>query len=355
MIRLDVREAVGKYLSEMMNAEMTHFLGRERYERQEKEPDYRNGSYSRHFAIKGIGEVSVRVPRDRDGKYETQVIPHSKQYEDEIRRDLCLMFLSGVSTRTLAIMSNRLIGRKISHTEISQANNELIDSVERWRNRDLSHEQIKYLFLDGVNFDMRVGDSIEKTPVLVAIGITETGQRLVLGLQAGAKESSSSWREFFKDLKRRGLDSKKIIMGVMDGLPGLEKVFADEFPAAKVQRCQVHVARNVLAKVPQKFKESVADGMRSIFYASSREKAREFFSEFKAKWKAQIPSAVKCLEKSLDACLTFFNCPEEEWISLRTPTSSNGSIRNSNEEPSPWRSWPGRDHVIRSSPSLLLR
>jgi len=318
MIRLDVREAVGKYLSEMMNAEMTHFLGRARYERQEKEPDYRNGSYSRHFAIKGIGEVSVRVPRDRNGKYETQVIPHSKQYEDEIRRDLCLMFLSGVSTRTLAIMSNRLIGRKISHTEISQANNELIDSVERWRNRDLSHEQIKYLFLDGVNFDMRVGDSIEKTPVLVAIGITETGQRLVLGLQAGDKESSSSWREFFKDLKRRGLDSKKIIMGVMDGLPGLEKVFADEFPAAKVQRCQVHVARNVLAKVPQKFKEPVADGMRSIFYASSREKAREFFSEFKAKWEAQIPSAVKCLEKSLDACLAFFNCPEEEWISLRT-------------------------------------
>lgn len=318
MIRLDVREAVGKYLSEMMNAEITHFLGRERYERQGSEPDYRNGSYSRHFAIKGIGDVSVRVPRDRDGKYETQVIPHSKQYEDEIRRDLCLMFLSGVSTRTLAIMSNRLIGRKISHTEISLANNELIDSVERWRNRDLSQEQMKYLFVDGVNFDMRVGDSIEKTPVLVAIGITETGQRLVLGLQAGDKESASSWREFFKDLKRRGLDSAKVTMGIMDGLPGLEKVFAEEFPGAKVQRCQVHVARNVLAKVPQKFKEPVADGMRSIFYASSREKAKEFFSEFKAKWEAQIPSAVKCLDRSLDTCLTFFNCPEQEWISLRT-------------------------------------
>jgi len=318
MIRLDVREMVGKYLSEVMNAELTHFLGRKPYERNEKETNYRNGSYARNFTVKGIGEVSVKVPRDRNGEYDTRVIPRSKQYEDEIRRDLCLMFLGGVSTRTLAVMSSRLIGRKISHTEISQANKELVDSVERWRNRDLSKEQIKYLFVDGVNFDMRVGDSIERTPVLVAIGVTESGQRLVLGLQAGDKESASNWREFFKDLKRRGLDGARVTMGIMDGLPGLEKVFTEEFPKAKVQRCQVHVARNVLAKVPQKFKEAVADGMRSIYYASSREKAITLFAEFKAKWEKLVPSAVKCLENSLDACLTFFNFPEEEWISLRT-------------------------------------
>lgn len=215
-------------------------------------------------------------------------------------------------------MSQRLIGRKLSHTEVSEANKELIDAVEKWRNRDLSSEPIKYIFVDGVNFDMRMGDSIEKVPVLVAIGVTESGMRLVLGLQAGDKESAGSWREFFKDLKGRGLDSNKVSLGIMDGLPGLEKVFKEEFPKAKVQRCQVHVARNVLAKVPQKFKKAVADDMRSIFYASSRDKAIELFAQFKARWEPQLPSAVKCLERSLDACLTFFNCPEEEWISLRT-------------------------------------
>jgi len=82
----------------------------------------------------------------------------------------------------------------------------------------------------------------------------------------GDKESAGSWREFFKDLKRRGLDGAKVVLGVMDGLPGLEKVFKEEFPQAQVQRCQVHVARNVLAKVPQKLKQPVADGVRSIFY-----------------------------------------------------------------------------------------
>jgi len=318
MVRKEVQEMVGRYLSEMMNAELTHFLGREPYERKEDNLNYRNGSYGRNFTLKGIGEVSVEVPRDRNGEYQTQVIPRSRQYEDEIGKDLCLLFLGGVSTRTLAIMSERLIGRKLSPTEISSANKELIDAVEKWRNRDLSHEPIKYIFVDGVNFDMRMGDSIEKIAVLVAIGVTESGRRLVLGLQAGDKESASSWREFFKDLKTRRLDSGKVSLGIMDGLPGLEKVFKEEFPKAKVQRCQVHVARNVLAKVPQKFKQEVADDMRSIFYASSREKATEFFSQFKTRWEPQLPSAVKCLEKSMDACLTFFNCPEEEWISLRT-------------------------------------
>lgn len=102
----------------------------------------------------------------------------------------------------LSIMSERLIGRKISHTAINWADKELIEAVQNRRNRDLSKEHVKCLFGDGVNFAMRMRDSIEKVPVLVAIGVTETGHRPFLGLQAGDKESVSNWREFFKDLKR---------------------------------------------------------------------------------------------------------------------------------------------------------
>jgi len=318
MIRVEIRENVGEYLSELMKVELTRFLGRESYERVESDVDHRNGSYGRHFTLKGIGEVGVKVPRDRDGNFKTQVIPRSKRYESELRQDLSMMFLTGVSTRTLSMMSKRLIGRKISPTEVSNANKELIDAVENWRTRDLSGETIKYLFLDGVNFDMRIDGSIEKVPVLVAIGVTETGHKRVLGFQAGDKESAPTWREFFKDLKKRGLDGSKMVLGVMDGLPGLEKVFKEEFPKAKVQRCQVHVVRNVLAKVPKKLKKAVADDIRSIFYASSKQKAMGFFDIFREKWQRDLPSAVKCLENSIEACLTYLMCPEEEWISLRT-------------------------------------
>jgi len=319
MIRMDIRDSVGQYLSKLMEMELTHFLGRKPYERREQEdPNHRNGSYDRNFTLKGVGPVEVEVPRDRKGEYKTQIIARSKRYEDDLRQDLCLMFLSGVSTRSLSMISSRLIGRKLSATEVSNANKEMIEAVEQWRSRDLSRESMKYLFVDGVCFSMRIDGSIETVSVLVVIGITEGGQKLVLALQSGDKESASSWRELFADLKRRGLNGQNIRLGVMDGLPGLERIFKEEFSKAKVQRCQVHVARNVLAKVPRKLKQAVADGMRNIFYASTKEKAKEFFFEFKQRWEKELPSAVKCLENSLEACLTFFNFPEEEWISLRT-------------------------------------
>jgi len=318
MIRMDVRAIVGDYMTAMMNAELTHFLGREPYVRGEGDINHRNGSYGRAFTLKDIGEVEVRVPRDRKGEFTTRVIPRSKQYEEEISRDLSLMFLTGISTRSLSMISVRLIGRRISHTEISSANADLTEAVEKWRMRDLSKESIRYIFVDGVNFRMRMHGSIELVPVLVAIGVTEQGHKLVLGMQSGDKESSSSWREFFKDLKSRGLNSQTVTLGIMDGLSGLETVFKEEFLQARVQRCIVHVDRNVIAKVPRKLKKAVASDLRSIYYAPSREVALEHFDLFKEKWRKDIPSAVSCLEKSIESCLTFFDFPEDEWVSLRT-------------------------------------
>jgi len=318
MVKADMPQAVGGYLSEIMRLELTKFMGRQPYERVEEDSNHRNGSYPRRFTLKGIGEVPVQVPRDRKGEYQTQVIPKSKQYEDELRQDIAMMFLSGVSTRTLAMISHRLIGHKISSGEVSRCSRELVQAIENWRDRDLSLMRFKYLFCDGVYFEMRVARTIEKVSVLVVIGVSENGQKQVISIQSGDKESASSWRETFKDLKRHGLDSQTVTLGIIDGLPGLEKVFREEFTRGKVQRCQVHVARNVLAKVPQKLKQEVADDIRSIFYASSREKALDFSTRFTERWQNDVPSAVKCLQNSLDSCLTFFDFPEEEWISLRT-------------------------------------
>jgi len=318
MIRANVQETVGQYLSSLMDSEMTQFLGRNRYERCEGNTNHRNGSYERKFTLKGIGGVDIRVPRDRKGEFKTEVIPRSKQYEDSLREDLSVMFLAGISTRTLSMISERLIGRRISSGEVSKVSKELTRSVEAWRERDLSEEKIKYLYIDGTNFSMRIDRSVEKVPVLVVIGVTKEGHRTVLGLQAGDKESAASWREMFKDLKRRGLDAGLISLGIMDGLSGLEKVFEEEFPEAKIQRCQIHVARNVLAKVPRKLKKEIGDEVRSIFYASSKKKALTFFESFKDRWDKEIPSAVKCLERSLQPCLTYLDFPEEEWVCLRT-------------------------------------
>ncbi len=318
MIRSEIQQAVTAYLGAVMRTELTEWLGREPYVRGHGEVNHRNGFYPRRFAIKGIGDVRLLVPRDRRGDFQTRVLPRYRRYEQEIGRDLSLMFLCGISTRSLSAISLRLLGRRISPAEVSEANRELVEAVEQWRMRDLSSEAIQYLFIDGVNFRMRIQRRVEIVPVLVAIGVTETGRKLVVGLQAGDKESAASWREFFRDLKQRGLDGSRVTLGIMDGLTSLETVFREEFPKARTQRCQVHVARNVLAKVPRRLKTEVAADIKPIFYAPSRSQALEAFERFREKWQQVVPSAVGSLERSLEACLTYLSFPAEQWVSLRT-------------------------------------
>jgi len=104
-----------------------------------------------------------------------------------------------------------------------------------------------------------------------------------MGLRARDKESATWWGKFFKDLKCRGFDGRNVQLGVMDALPRLERAFTEEFPKEKVQRCQVHVAKNVLDKVPMKLKQEVADDIRTIFHAPSKKKAIDYFELFQDK------------------------------------------------------------------------
>jgi putative transposase len=321
LMYLDLRKASAEYLGTLMNMELSVFLGRDRYERKNSvsttSRNYRNGFYQRTFAVKNLGELSIRVPRDRLGEFKTDILPRYDRIDSQIKSDAVLMYFLGMSTRSLALVSARLFGRKISHSLLSEHAAELHDRVESWRTRVIT-EEIKYLYIDGTNFTMRTTDSIEKVCVLVVIGVDKNGHKHIIALQAGDKESASTWRELFKDLKSRGLDASKVELGIMDGLPGLEKVFKEEFTNAEVQRCQVHLARNVLAKTPHKLKEEVADDLRSIFYARSKKKAETFYGDFKKKWQKEIPSAVKSLETNIENALTFMSFPEEEWLALRT-------------------------------------
>ena len=319
MLRIDLQKTCEQAVSALIQAELTHFLGREKYDRKHTETkNYRNGSYSREYTVKKLGTLNIKIARDRKGLFQSRLIDKYDRYDKELEKDICLMFLSGLSTRGISLISRSLIGRKISHGEVSKVNKELLTGIEAWRCRPLHDLPIKYMYIDGVNFDMRVDHKIEKLPMLVVVGVTNDNQKVFLAIQQGDKESAATWREIFKDLKTRGLHAQKIQLGIMDGLSGLEKVFQEEFINAKIQRCQVHVSRNVLCKVPKPLKKEVADGMRDIFYASSREKSKEFYDIFIKKYDDKIPSAVKSLKSNIDNCLTFYSYPEDEWISLRT-------------------------------------
>ena len=321
LMEVDVKAYAKDFLDGLLSAELSLFLGHEKYERKSlisvSQKNYRNGYYSRKFFIKGLGGLSIKVPRDRQGQFQTDVLPKFSRVDERVKQDCLLMYLMGQSTRSVSLISQRLFGRKLSHTEISSVNRELAPKIEQWRTRPIT-EKFKYLYLDGTNFKMRIDNKIEKVCVLVVIGVTKSNHKQVLALQAGDKESATTWRQLFKDLKSRGLDKGTIQLGIMDGLSGLESVFKEEFPNASVQRCQVHLAKNVLTKCPRHVRKEVADGLRSIFYASSQKKARRFFTEFEKRWESELPSAVKCLRNNIESALTFYKFPKEEWLSLRT-------------------------------------
>lgn len=324
LFRIDMRAACERAVTELIKVELTQFLGREKYQRdtdnlpEGEKKNYRNGSYPRSYTVKNVGTLDIEIARDRLGQFSSNLIHKYDRYEKELEKDISLMFLSGLSTRGISLISKSLLGRKISPSEVSKVNKELLTGIDGWRMRPLHDFHIKYLIIDGVNFDMRVDHSVEKVPMLVIIGVTRENQRVFLSIQQGDKDSASTWREVFKDMKTRGLDPFEVQLGIMDGLPGLEKVFQEEFPKARVQRCQVHVSRNVLTKVPQKMKKQVADGLRDIFYAPSKKRAIEQYHSFVQNYESVVPSAVKSLSRSIDTCLTFYSFPEDEWISLRT-------------------------------------
>jgi transposase-like protein len=217
LVRLDVKEVATDFVNGLMEAEFELFIGRDKHQRQTMlsvtERNYRNGHYQRNFMIKGLGRLAIKVPRDRRGDYQTRVLDKYQRTETALKEDIAILYLMGTSTRSLQLISKRLLGQKISHSQVSSCASLLCDSVEKWRMRVIE-EEIKYLYLDGTNFKMRIDGSIESVTVLVAIGVTRSGHKKVLALQAGDKESAGSWRQLFKDLKARGLDKNTVELGI---------------------------------------------------------------------------------------------------------------------------------------------
>jgi putative transposase len=204
LMRLDVKEMATNFVNSVLDAELEIFLGRSKYERKtaitQTKRNYRNGFYLRTMAIKGIGKVSIKIPRDRKGDFQNNILPRYQRIENAIKEDVALLYLTGLSTRTMHLLSKRLFGVSLSPTEVSLCSAKLSDAVEKWRNRDIV-DNFKYLYLDGTNFPMRIEKTIQKVNVLVVIGVTESGHKQVLALQAGDRVSTQLERNFV-DLKR---------------------------------------------------------------------------------------------------------------------------------------------------------
>ena len=306
------RAGFASMLEQVMNAEIELFLG-QGAERENK----RNGFTSRTYAVKGIGAVRVKVPRDRDGRFNSNVVPPRRRYDEDLARDIALLDLAGLSTRMVSHLSQRVLGMPVSPTEVSNALHQLVPGAKAFLNRRLDDRRFKYLYVDGTNFRVR-RTTVALEPTLVVVGVDEMHRKSVLAAVQGDKEKKSTWAMVFHHLKERGLDASAVQLGVMDGLPGLADAFIEAFPAARVGRCWVHKATNVMPRVPKRYQAQFKLDWNAIQYAEGEAAARCAFGVLQARWSTVCPDAVDAIERDLGALLMHYRFPRDHWEALRT-------------------------------------
>jgi putative transposase len=312
------REGAKLLLMVGLEEEVTAALMRRPYERsQGKVVGYRNGHRDRQVSC-GAGAIEVPVPRvsDTEETFRSQLLEAWQRRSKLLEETIPLLYVEGLSTRDFKRALKPLWGKSgLSRSSVSRANKALKEAFNNWRHRDLSLEEIIYLFLDGIYLGVR-GNSRNKEAVLVAHGITRQGKRIVLHLSLGGKESTESWKGALNDLVERGLRRTQLI--VTDGNPGLLKAVKDIWPEAPRQRCAVHRIRNVLARVPKKKQDEVRKAVTRIFYAACLDDARDEARQFLSRYSREFPTACEVLVKHLEECLTFYRFPERHWKHIRT-------------------------------------
>jgi putative transposase len=309
----EVKSAVSDTINQILRAEMSIFLGD-----PGQESNKRNGYEEKEYALKGIGCIRIRVPIDRKRKFNSLIIPKREQMDPRLKQDIAALHLSGISTRTLAMISKRILGVEISKYTVSESLATVEEKALWWLER-LIQEEYWALFVDGTNFRMQRRGSTEKEPCLVVVGITKKENVMsILAIQPGLKDNADSWREVFSDLQKRGLKSESVKIGVMDGLPGLETAFKEFFPNSVTARCWVHALKNAIAKCPKRFRAGFKEFTHKVMYASSENAAREAFKDLKIAMGSDGTRAVYGLEKDLDSLLVHYRFDRRFWRSLRT-------------------------------------
>jgi putative transposase len=309
---LRIRDSVTETLEGLLETEIEMFLGE-----QAETGNKRNGYRIRTFAIKRIGAVQLRVPRDRHGEFKSKIVPSGRRYDEALEKDLALLNLAGLSTRMLSHVSRHVLGLSVSPQEVSNALKTIVPQAKAFLERPLTGRVFKYLYVDGTFFRVR-RTTVDREPTLVVVGVDDTDRKSVLAMVQGDQDSRQAWEMVFAMLKERGLDASKVELGIMDGLPGLADAFLEAFPRARIGRCWVHKLRNVLPLVPRRYQAEFKSDWDKMAYASDGAAAKVASTAFKARWQKHCNDAVVRFEKDLDALLCHYDFPARRWAALRT-------------------------------------
>jgi putative transposase len=314
-------------LQSALEAEVTEFLCRNRYERRSVATDARAGSRNGYSDLRiktTAGPVTLKRPKLRGTteQFASRLLGKGVTKTNALESLVIAGFIRGLSVRDVEATLAEALGpdATVSKSTVSRVCQAIKDEFDAFRRRDLSDVELEYLFLDGSHFKYHAGAKAE--PVLVAWGITTTGKPVLLHLAPGASESTDAWAGFLSDMKSRGLRAPLLV--ISDGAPGIIAACELELGQSLRQRCAIHRARNILAKVPKHAQGEVKADYWAIFDdidaapgTAAQAEARRRAKRFAAKWRKLFPSAVECLEDDFEHLITYLRFPKEHHKRIR--------------------------------------
>lgn len=283
-----LKDLLGGTIKEMMEAEMDDHLGYSKSERSDND-DYRNG-YKSKRVNSSYGAMEIDVPQDRKSIYEPQVVKKRQKDISDIDQKIISMYAKGITTRQISETIEDIYGFETSEGFISDVTVKIMPQIEDWQNRPLD-EIYPILYIDAIHYSVRDNGVIRKLAAYVILGLTVDGRKDVLTINIGDNESSKYWLSVLNELKNRGV--KDIMVICADGLSGIKEAIATAFPNTEYQRCIVHQVRNTLKYVPDKDHKEFAKDLKTIYHASTEEKAREALDMVSEKWTPKYPNSMK--------------------------------------------------------------
>lgn len=296
----------------------------------------RNGYLPEREVLTALGPVSVRVPkvRDRSGsgvKFNSALVPPYVRKAKRVEAALPWLYLRGVSTGDMEEALSVLVGedaKGLSPSVVSRLKAQWSDAYAAWNQRDLSEEHYVYVWADGIYSTLRGED--DRLCLLILIGVNEQGEKRLLALSDGYRESKASWLHVIQDLQTRGLKTAPQL-AIGDGALGFWAALDEAWPQTRCQRCWVHKTANVLNELPKSIQGKAKAGLHEIWMAETQAQAGKAFDRFVRHFGAKYPKAVACLVKDREVLLTFYDFPAEHWIHIRTTNpieSSFATIRH---------------------------
>jgi transposase-like protein len=338
-------------LNQVLEAQVSEQLGAERYERTEERQGYRNGVRPRQLTTR-VGRLTLRVPQVRDGQFSPELFARYQRSEQALVLALMEMVVNGVSTRKVSAITEELCGASFSKSTVSALCARLDPLVAAWNERPLGEQAFPFILADALIVKVRELERVRALAALIAIGANAAGYREILGIQLGDSESEGSWSTFFAWLKRRGLSGVDLV--VSDAHTGLVSAVQRHFQGCTWQRCQTHLAGDVLEAAPKSVRQELHEHLRALFEAPDLPTARVLLQQVLTGYAGRAPKAMAILEAGFDDATAVLVLPEPYRRRLRT---SNG-LERLNEEvrrrERVIRIFPNRESALRLLGAVLM-